>query len=421
MRRKRMKHISIVGSCVLRDVFNSKFVPGWSDEFVVDSYFARTTIPSITSGPLTYDLELLEQKFSALKFEYHYTECAKCMLQILENNASDYLLLDFYADAYYGTYLYQNNYYGGWSFGRLLGKHIIKTDDQYKLYNFFNDPTDYFEIWCEAFDKFMRYHDAYFPHTKLIINGIKGSNQITKNGEIISIQQPDVDIEQLNSLWHKFDDYVAEKYRIPVVKYEQKYTLDPDYIYGLNNEFVHFHKEYYTDCFSKLKGLCTEKTEPLTGTMKNLVRNYNFLEGLKFWSFSNCDWKIISENARCWIVPRNKRGAAWRSIWSDPIEINGDGEKEYEVSVSIKLQGECSEENVPILGYRTFKKAVSKKNSESIESELFYVDMNGKNTDTEYQCAFSFKPKGKFIRIAPHHKNGMNTVLFTNIQLKRKL
>ena len=126
-------------------------------------------------------------------------------------------------------------------------------------------------------------------------------------------------------------------------------------------------------------------------------------------------------NEKNWIGPANKKNAMWRSIWSDPIEINGDGKKEYEVSVRILIREVCAKSKVPVMGYRTFKKAVGKQSNESIESKLFYMDMSEKKINTEYQCTFSFKPNGKFIRIAPHRKNGMNMVLFTDIQLKRKL
>ena len=56
-----MNTISIIGSCVSRDLFNSKFIPDWKEFFQVKAYYARTTIPSIVSKPMDYDLEVLEK------------------------------------------------------------------------------------------------------------------------------------------------------------------------------------------------------------------------------------------------------------------------------------------------------------------------------------------------------------------------
>lgn len=413
-----MKHVSIVGSCLLRDVFNSKFVPGWSDDFRVDSYFARTTVPSIMSAPLEYDLGVLEKKFSALKFEYHYTECAKCMLQILENNASDYILFDFYADAFYGTYLYRGNYYGGWSFGRLLKRQVIDKNEKYKLYNFASDPDKYFEIWCNAYDHFMDYAGQHFQGTKIIINGIKGSNEITKDGKFIGIQTPEVDLKALNTLWKRFDDYAREQYQIPVLEYEKKYTLDPDYIYGLNHELVHFHGDYYMDAFQKIKAVCSDENQKGLLSNLNLIRNSDFCNGLKYWYYRNSEWQVIENNGKNWLCIKNRNQKLnWQWIWCDPIEINGDGIKKYRLSMTIKLQELIDEPEVTVVGYRTFKRAVGKTKTEAIQKGLFAIRPDEIRSGEEYKCSFCFRPVGKFIRIAPHIKKEMPGIYFTDIKL----
>ena len=147
--------ISILGSCLLRDIFNSKFIPEYAEKFKVDSYFARTTIPSIMSKAYSYDIKDFEKRFDALRFEYFYTECSKCMLSIIENNNSDYLLIDFYADVYYGTCKYEGAYYSYWSFKKFLKLGIADPKKNCKVYNYEHNTEEYFSIWCDAFDKFI--------------------------------------------------------------------------------------------------------------------------------------------------------------------------------------------------------------------------------------------------------------------------
>ena len=411
-------HVSIIGSCLLRDIFNSKFVPNYAEKFIVDSYFARTTIPSMMSKAYDYDINVLEKCFNPLKFEYHYTECAKCMLSILENNCSDYLLLDFYADSYYGTFEYEQNFYGGWSFKRLMKLDVIDSKLPHKLYNFEHNVEEYFEIWCESFDQFMEYAREHLSATKIIINGIKGSNQITENGNVIGIQQPKVDIQKLNDLWTRMDQYGAEKYNIPIIHYEKKYTLNPNYIYGLNHEFVHFHPEYYTDAFSKLAEICTEENNKLL-SHNNLVRNSGFEEGLRFWSFSNSAWSVKKHVDKAVLVPAENSNCVWKSIWSDPIEINGNGETSYTLSFTINVKEKVLVEPLVVFGVRTFKKAVYKKYQDSIFSDLVSIPVDEMQYNTNMRITYTFKPMGKFIRIAPHVKQDVCAIEFSEVQLEK--
>ena len=411
--------ISILGSCLLRDIFNSKFVPEYAEHFKVDSYFARTTIPSVMSKPGDYDLKDFEKRFDPLRFEYFYTECSKCMLSIFGNNDSDYLLIDFYADVYYGTCEYEGAYYSNWSFKKFLKLGIANPKKKYKVYNFEHNTEEYFEIWSKAFDKFVDYARKHFPRTKLIINGIKGSNQITERGKVIGTQQPKRSIDKLNELWSRFDSYCKEKHNIPVITYEKEYTLDPNYIFGLNKEFVHFHLEYYRDAYNKLLSLCTSTDKKMKLSHRNLIRNSDFVEGLKFWSIANCKWIVENYEANNVIKPIGESKKRWKCIWSDPIEINGDGKTEYTLSFYVKIEQILLEEQISLFGIRTFKKAVHKEYQESVFSEIVNVSRNEIEKNIAVRVVHHFKPNGKFIRIAPHIKNEINNIEFFNIQLEK--
>lgn len=411
-------HISIIGSCVLRDIFNSKFVHNYAEYFKVDSYFARTTIPSIMSKPYDYDMNILEKTFNPIKFEYHYTECSKCMLSILENNSSDYLLLDFYADSYYGTYEYAGNYYSGWSFKRLMKLGVIDSDIPHRLLNFKHNSKEYFKIWCKSFDKFMEYVREYFPSTKIVINGIKGSNQITENGNVIGIQQSNIDIDKLNDFWKRLDAYCVQKYNIPIIQYKKVYTLNPKYIYGLGNEFVHFYPEYYEHAFEQLVKTCNKKQEKVLSN-NNFVRNSNFEQGLKFWSYRNSKWKVNKKTSSYVLISEEKGKHKWKSIWCDPIEINGDGKTKYTLSFRINIKEKVKDKSLAVFGIRVFKKAVYKKYSEAIQSILVKIPVTEIQYGTDMRITYVFIPEGKFIRIAPHIKQDMYNIEFSEIQLER--
>lgn len=411
--------VSILGSCLLRDIFNSKFVPNYSEHFQVDSYFARTTIPSLMSKAYDYDIKDFEKRFDALRFEYFYTECSKCMLSIFENNDSDYLLVDFYADAYYGTCEYEGAYYSNWVFKKFLKAGIADPKKGFKVYNYENNTDEYYDIWCEAFDRFYEYANIYFPRTKIVINGIKGSNQITQDGKLIGVQQPNKSIDILNELWSKFDNYCVEKYNIPIITYEKTYTLDPNYIFGLNKEFVHFHLEYYRDAYNKLLNICKPVKSVNETTHSNLVRNSDFSMGLKFWSWANSKWNVKVVDRINVLKPSGESKKTWRTVWGDPIEINGDGKTKYTLSFSVKINQMQIDDKIPLFGIRAFKKAVHREYAECLFSEMVFLSQNEVEYGKILRVVHVFKPKGKFIRIAPHIKNELKDIEFSFIQLEK--
>lgn len=411
--------VSILGSCLLRDIFNSKFVPKYAENFQVDSYFARTTIPSLMSKAYDYDIKDFEKRYDALRFEYFYTECSKCMLSIFENNDSDYLLIDFYADVYYGTCEYEGAYYSNWVFKKFLKAGIANPKKGFKVYNYEHNTEEYYDIWCKAFDRFYEYANKYFPRTKIIINGIKGSNQITQDGKLIGVQQPNKSIDKLNELWSKFDNYCVEKYNIPIITYEKIYTLDPNYIFGLNKEFVHFHLEYYLDAYNKLLNICKPLESLMVPLHSNLVRNSDFSKGLKFWSLANSKWNTEKRENKNVLIPIGMSKKVWKCIWSDPIEINGDGKTKYTLSFSVKINQIQKEDKIPLFGIRAFKKAVQREYGDSLFSDMVYISQNKLEYNKTMRIVHVFKPKGKFIRIAPHIKNELHNIEFSYIQLEK--
>lgn len=50
-----MIKIGIIGSCITRDVFNSRHVKNWKDYFEVAAYQSQVTFPSLVSEPINYE------------------------------------------------------------------------------------------------------------------------------------------------------------------------------------------------------------------------------------------------------------------------------------------------------------------------------------------------------------------------------
>lgn len=419
--------VSIVGSCLWRDIFNSRFVENYSDYFCVDSYFARTSVVSIMEKAIPYDISKFEKQFEPLHFEYHYTECAKQMLTILENNQSDLLLLDFYGELFYGMYAYDDTYIRGWATkGALAYSGLIEQKKITKFFDCQNFASDYLEIWKNYMDMFVSYAREHFPNTTIVINGIKATDIITKDRKIIGRQQTPVGkLGALNHLWKKMDDYCRNVHGLHVIEYDKAYTLNPDYIYNLGNELVHFHGDYYQDAFTKLIEFCNENSISLKSVNKkatvNMLRNGEFAEGTKFWTYKNAEWQIDKINEKNWISLKGASKKMWSWIWCDPIEVVGNGKDVYTLTSTIMLKEEISEKSVAILAFRTFKNAILKDYKDCSSSGMIEISLVGKEIGKEYEINYDFVPDAKFVRIAVHQDYKLeNKVFITSIQLKRK-
>lgn len=418
-------HISVVGSCVSRDMFNSIFVADYKNYFVLDAYFARTTIPALMGKPIPYDINIMEQEFNHLNFEYNYTECSKTMLSVLENNASDFLFLDFYADVYNGTYVYDDSYIKG-SWKKIMKTESIDTSKIGKFYSFSSNPEEYFNVWTRAFDSFMEYAQIHLPNTKIIINGITANNKITEHREILSIQKPEIDIDKLNAYWQRLNAYCEEKYQLPVIRYEKEYTLDPDYFFGLKSQLVHFHKNYYDDAFQKVLDLAREIlpleekriTPHYTGI--NMIRNSNFEKGLACWSFSNSEWEVVNDGQKNVLVPCHVEvDSQWKWIWCDPLELSNDGKTPYVLSFTLKVKNPVQGKALPVFGIRAFKKEIQKKANDSVQSIAVSIPAEEIVYNEEFRYSYVFYPEAKFVRIAPHIKSNIYDIEFSDIKLEK--
>lgn len=398
-----MYYISIIGCCATRDVFHSGFVPEYSKNFRVDTFINSSSIPSVMAKPIPYKMERLEQ-LNEYFFEYHYFELNKTLLATIEAVHSDLLILDFYYDAYYGTYEYDDSYIRG-KLGGFKKSGVIDNDKFGRYYNYDSHQKEYYKLWCKSFDRFMDYAGKHFPTTKIIINGIKGTDIVTDPvGNIIRRLHDKVDIERLNEFWSRLEEYCVRKYKLPVIQYEKEYTNDENHPLGNNGSLVHFHKDYYTDAYNKILDYCSsEKFDNPYISGNNLIRNSNFYKNLEGWSLRNCDWivKKEKETGKQYIMSAGECRGKWKWMWSDPVEIDGNGERTYIVSFDVKVDKPI-EEPVTLLAIRVFKHAKEKLNNESLGVWKVVAPVDKLLIGKWMRYSYRFVPKGRFVRIAPH-------------------
>ncbi|MFW0179403.1 DUF6270 domain-containing protein [Rothia sp. P7208] len=145
----RPPKVSILGSCIIRDIFNSRFVPDWKSRSEVSSESFQQSIVSITSTP--YSGEKLDlSDLDGLAIRYTRADLEKTYLQDLQNTNPDWVLIDLFSDARFGVietapgeYITDNT----WKIGQSASYQKL---DQKSVISMKNNPDKYIELFRES-------------------------------------------------------------------------------------------------------------------------------------------------------------------------------------------------------------------------------------------------------------------------------
>lgn len=415
----KLHTLDIIGSCVNRDCFNSNFVLNHSLYFDIKTYLPRIAIVALMSPEIAFDDSILRTEGTRWYYECYYKSYAKKYFSTLVNNQADYILLDFYTDAYLGIVEYDNSY-----IGYLYNMHKTQAIDKERMarrFNYESDPEEYLALWKKAFDKFMTFLKQYLPDTKLIVNEIKGSNKVV-NRE--SLHLPDMDLNAINRLWSEMDAYAKSFDGVLSINFDKEYRLDPNYLFGgLGKEFVHFEESYYNDFFGKLipvveNNVIEKKHDPFENVY-NMVRNGDFTNGLSGWNYSNTPFKIEKREGVYYLTcSKAQSDDKYKWCWSELIEINGDGFDYYKLSFDFlieNIKNELGDETV-IFGIREYNYALDLKYNETAYSHA--ISVSKKEISIGRKIVF-FQPKTRYIRVGINFKDAVKLSV-SNIVLRKE-
>ena len=248
-----MKTIGVIGCCVSRDLFNQKFIKDHRKYFDCCMYQHQMSMISLVAKQIPYDeADLNEHHLTKTNFNHFKSELEKSALPLIKKVQPQYLLIDFYADTLYGAVEIGDSYITGKLFkfrDSKAGEKLVAGKALFPRKNF----KGFYKVWKPSFDRFMEFMKENAPDTRIIINQARTSATVRddKTGEISHFGSYDID--QLNSIWGKMDEYAIGTYHLDSIDYGGKeYFLDPGYPLGTGLGIVHYHKDFYEDSFRQL-------------------------------------------------------------------------------------------------------------------------------------------------------------------------
>ncbi len=247
---QKKKGISIIGSCVSRDNFNSSFNEDYKKDFKVIQLQNQPSIISLVSKPIPYNSSDLsnigEWETKQLK-----AELEKSIFNQLKSEENDFLVLDFFADVYFGvlkigeSYLTNNNWV-------LHKTNFYRERSTYPTLNIFNQFDTFFVLWKKSIDELFKRISIVLPNTKVILHKARFTDSyITEDGEIALFENANK-VSKYNRAWSLLDRYVESNFDvIPISISEDKLISTIHHKWGRFN--VHYCLPYYHEFLKQLR------------------------------------------------------------------------------------------------------------------------------------------------------------------------
>lgn len=168
-----MKKISVIGSCVSREMFTTINNPRYKDLYVINRNVWQISIVSLMSSEFSFFP--IDEDTPGLKKNYFDWERKKVFLDWLVEDRPDYIYFDLYADVRYG-YLVDGesaitNNPGSTRKSDLYRK-IIESKNTLEIQSVHSSSKKalHLELFKDAFSKFVEWKNKYLPDTKIIFN-----------------------------------------------------------------------------------------------------------------------------------------------------------------------------------------------------------------------------------------------------------
>ncbi|MDQ6600370.1 DUF6270 domain-containing protein [Bacillus salipaludis] len=432
--------IAVIGSCVSRDGFNSEFIENYKDYYQCVLTQNHMSMLSLVSDPVPFIPKNLDGNITDFNKQILITELTKGVWDSLKIQEPDYLILDFYADVYFGIRKVGNSCITDktWLFKESPLFHTLDLKDTIKINK---NYEEFIRVWRNSIDEFMRIMEKEFPSIKIIVNKVHFTDfYIPKNGgELIRISETGkykkIDVDQINQWLDEFYQYFEDHYDVEFIEYDKEYYSYEEHKWDYF--YVHYTNDFYEDFTSKLISIILddlynakqkEKSVYVTDLPKNnLIRNSTFNMGNSFWSYWQDDFKIEKPERDCpssHILSINCQGHkkdSNRQVWSHPIEINAKGNETFTVSFDLKIHNLEQVDSLKVVfSLRTFNKVEKVLQKDCVwYKNIKFEDIENLAENKWFRCSYTFKPsKGKFLKVAPYLiRNG--NLSWRNIKLEK--
>ncbi|MBM7645889.1 hypothetical protein JOD45_002114 [Scopulibacillus daqui] len=247
--------VGVIGSCVSRDVFNSKFINNYKDIYECVSTAWQSSIISFVSKsvpevPKDLNLENIKSRH---RQNTVLRDLTKPYRDEMIDIQPDYIIFDLYADVRYGTVKYADSCFTDNPNGLRHTDFYKNTHFDEKI-NYRVDKNRFFKMLMASLDDLLEWLNNNLPQTKLLLNQFKYTDvYINEANEMEFFSKKKYRfLDKENKIYGELYEIIKQKY--PDIDFIRQdinfYTSDGAHAFGVSP--WHFSKKYYVDFFSQL-------------------------------------------------------------------------------------------------------------------------------------------------------------------------
>lgn len=249
--------IGIIGACITRDAFVTKFVPNYKEYYNVVNTTFQTSFISLMSGRIELSKEYAKDYCTK---EYNKDrlkeELEKKSLDYIIKAEPDYIIFDLYSDVRFGVVRYKENYITNSNI-KIRQTEFYKQKKYDEIITFFKDSKRYSGLLIKYFENFLNIIYKELPNTRVILVKARYAHSYVDEDNIVRYMDFDKYnyIDDENMALNKLNDMLINKFNLDFIDMtEKEYFADPNYPYGFAP--WHFEKLYYNDLLNKLNAIC---------------------------------------------------------------------------------------------------------------------------------------------------------------------
>jgi len=243
--------IGVFGSCPSRDIFNSSINENYKDYFKINLSYVNNSIISTMQEKVPYDPESIkiepDNKDNQSHTSFIEKDLDKLFFDRLDKADIDYLLIDNGLEVKWGLVNFDK--YIFLKYPRLDKTNFYNNLENKRFITIQNNTDEFFKLFTKSYDAFFEKMQREYPNITIILNPVRERYRVlTKDNKIIVNE--DFKNRTDNNYLPMLDGYMARKYDIEILSYDNNTLLDQNHKWGIGPK--HYTKEYYQDYTQQL-------------------------------------------------------------------------------------------------------------------------------------------------------------------------
>lgn len=288
------RSVAVLGSCITRDNFNSRFNADWKRWYQVGPTTNQSSMIALMSPPVDLPWKPVREMkpYGLWNVE---SDLSREILDLLREDQPDFVVLDFFGDVHFGVLRMADGRYltnNRWRIHKTDLYERLIADESTQVIRWQDDPHAYFTLWTEAMDRFAAYVAEHCPRTRVVVHCGFNAVEVMEPGRDVPARMqlkgkpPRAEGVAGSRFWARLNDHATSAYGWETIDLRDEwYVSFTDHPWGAFA--VHYTLDYYHRFQAELHRLALRSELPddlaarVDGVAEAAARRVR--EELAFW------------------------------------------------------------------------------------------------------------------------------------------